>query len=150
MIGNVAYQTEAQALVAQNNQTFVTSLSLILKSHAFSNRMLIAPRRLALIAREEYDSFCRFLEATDVHLATEHGKQLAQEGLGQSAVLGMVSALRRTCTSLKATDSNEGADLLELAEDYTTALLDGYMQTRETDLLREQERTRNAFNRTQA
>lgn len=150
MIENVSYRTDIQKLVAIHDQTFIASLGQALMANAFSNRMLIAPRRLAQIGQEEVANFFNFLQTQDTHLAVEHGNRLAREGLGHTTVLSMTSTLRRTSASVNAVTNDAVIKITELAESYTTALLEGYMSGREEELLQEQERTRNAFTRTQS
>ncbi len=150
MIANTAYQQEIRELVATNGYLFVTNLSESLKSNAFANRMLIAPRRLAQIGQEEYDHFFNFLETQDNRQVFEHGHRLALEGLGQITVLGVMSALRRECFAAAAAANGAAVPLFELTECYTSALLEGYMYGREEELRKEQQRTLNAFLRTQS
>jgi hypothetical protein len=150
MIGNAAYQTEVHALAANSDQTFIDHLSQALRANAFSNRLLIAPRRLTQLGREEFDRFCTFLNDQDTRLVIEHGRSLALEGLGQTSVLNLTAALRQTCLGLRDADRETGGGLFDLTECYTAALLEGYMHGREEELRQEQERTRQAFFRTQA
>ncbi len=147
MVENGAYATTAQTLVLDDDQTFTTNLSQALRSNAFSNRMLIAPRRLGQMAGEEVANFRSFLQTQDTKQVVEQGRSLALQGLGQPSILNMVTALRRTCL----TGANETiSPLFELAEQYTSALLEGYMQGREEEIFQEQERTRKAYFRTQS
>ena len=71
------------------------------------------------------------------------GQNLANEGIGHRAVLSMVAVIYRHMWS--ACDNM--VDILAL---YSGALLEGYMVEREAHLLREQERTRLAWERARA
>jgi hypothetical protein len=109
-----------------------------LQQTAFSNHKLIAPRNLDDIARKETESFFEFLRCEDEQAVREHGQQLAQQGLGHPAVLTATETIRRFCR-----ESVNPGD--EVAGRYVIALLDGYIAGREIVILKEQERTREAY-----
>jgi hypothetical protein len=133
---------------ATDEEQINASLRKALRGTAFSNRMLISPRRLDELGREETRNFYAFLDALDTASVTERGRQMALDGLGQASVLSLCSALRQTWLAVCQTSSNGLPKAIGAAENYTTALLLGYMQGREEELRQEQERTRNAYLRT--
>lgn len=149
MSENSILETELYSVVTNGEQTIASNLSQALRANAFSNRMLIAPRRLSQLAQEECRVFCTFISIRNNAQIVEHGRILALEGLGQSSILGLTSALRETCLFLNDVPKDSIHDLFELVESYSAALLEGYMQGREQELRQEQERTRQAFIRTQ-
>ena len=68
----------------------------------------------------------------------ERGQKLAQEGLGHRSIVMMTEALRQFCRE----NVNPGE---VAAGGYANVLLEGYMVGRERTLLKEQERTREAY-----
>ena len=116
------------------------SLSQALRETTFSNRRLIAPRRLDEIGRGEAATFLQFVVTGDEKVVHDRGQQLAREGLGHRSVLTMTEALRRTCR-----ENGNGADLPSVAGLYVNSLLEGYMTRREAYLLQEQARTQHAY-----
>ncbi|MBK8023298.1 MAG: PAS domain S-box protein [Chloroflexi bacterium] len=100
---------------------------------AFSNRMMIAPRRLREISAAEIAAFQQFLTYPDIESARLHGRTLAETGFGHNSILRLTSALRSVC---KLDEAAVPADWQRLAEDYSFALLMGYMQGREDEIVR--------------
>ena len=131
--------------VSAHKETITSSLCRALRETTFSNRMLIAPRRLDEIGREETAAFIGFLETEEARAVHERGRQLALEGLGHRSVLTMTEALRRACRESVNPGDEMLSTLLGAAGRYVNALLEGYMAGREEDILREQERTREAY-----
>jgi len=131
--------------VGASGETITSGLCRALRETTFSNRMLIAPRRLDEIGKEQAAAFLGFLEAEDEGAVRERGRQLAFEGLGHRSILMMAEALRRACRESANPGDEALPTLLEAAGRYVNALLEGYMAGREEDILREQERTREAY-----
>jgi hypothetical protein len=132
--------------LAAQKTTIVSELRQALRATGLSNRLLISPNRLGEIAREEVEGFLRFLETGDEEETRQRGARRASEGLGERSVLAMTEALRRACwTSNRAKEALDVA--LEASGRYVNAFLEGYMSGRQEEILREQERTRSAFQR---
>lgn len=121
-----------------------TELSQVLRQTLFSSGLRVSPRRVNQIGQEMAVAFFKFLEVEDEEAARTHGQHLAVEGLGHRAILTTTEALRRTCR-----ESGNPAALPSVAGRYVNALLEGYMSSRETSLLQEQERTWRALQRAQ-
>lgn len=134
--------THKQQSISLQQETLAATLAQALRREAFSNRMLIAPRQLDQIGEKVAVDFLGFLEAEDVKTVQAYGQQLALEGLGHRSLLLMIEALRQACW-----ENTNITELLSVSGRYANALLEGYMTGREEDLLREQERTRRAFQR---
>lgn len=111
-----------------------------LSQTTFCNRRLIAPRRLGEIGRDEAEAFVEFLGTGDERAVHERGQQLALEGLGHRSILSMTEALR--CFLQESVNPGDA-----VAGRYVNVLLEGYMAGRESALLREQEHTREAYQR---
>jgi hypothetical protein len=111
-----------------------------------SNRLLISPHRLGEIAQEEVEALLHFLEIGDEEETRQRGARRASEGLGQRSALAMTEALRRACW-MADLDREALRVILEASGRHVNAFLEGYMSRREKEILREQERTRHAFQR---
>jgi hypothetical protein len=124
----------------------VSELRQALRATDMSNRLLISPRRLEAIAQGEVEAFLHFLETGDEEETRQRGARRASEGLGERSALAMTEALRRACWM-----ANPGMGALRVALEasgrYVNAFLEGYMSGREEEILKEQERTRHAFQR---
>ena len=138
---------EKAAIAADNLSVYQEAMAehvrKALSQTTFSNRMLIAPRRLQQIGTEEVETAVAFLKHQDRQMVIEHGYQLANEGLGRASVFAMSTALRRTCWDSQIT--GESSALFDLIEEYTTAFLEGYLTGLEEEIRQEQERTRQAY-----
>jgi len=112
-----------------------------LQETAFENRFPLHPRRLVELGTELCESFLRFLDAQDREAAYAQGRKCAQEGLGETTILAFVSSLQHFCLE------ELGRDVQSLAEidAFTWPLLEGYMKTREAQILTDQEQLRRAL-----
>ena len=137
--------------LAAQKTTIVSELRQALRATGLSNRLLISPGRLAEIAQEQVEAFLGFLETGDEEEIRQRGACRASEGLGEGSVLAMTEALRRACWTSnpgKEALDREALDVaLEASGRYVNAFLEGYMSGRQEEILREQERTRSAFQR---
>lgn len=128
-----------------DQERLTTELRQTLRQTLFSSRLRISPRRMNQVGQEVATGFFKLLETEDEEAARAYGRDLALEGLGHRSILAMTEALRRVCRE----GVNPGGEtllvLLEAAGRYVNALLEGYMTGREEDILKEQERTREAF-----
>jgi len=132
--------------LASRKAAIVSELHQALRATDMSNRLLISPRRLEEIAQEEVEAFLHFLEAGNEKETRQRGARRASEGLGERSALAMTEALRWACWM-----ANLGREALRVALEasgrYVNAFLEGYMSGREGEILKEQERTRHAFQR---
>jgi len=127
-----------------DQEHLATELRQTLRQTIFSSGLCISPRRMNQVGQEVATGFFKLLETEDEEAARAYGRDLALEGMGHRSILTMTEALRRACRE----GVNPGGEtllvLLEAAGRYVNALLEGYMTGREEDILREQERTREA------
>jgi uncharacterized membrane protein YccC len=122
----------------------VSDLHQALRATDMSNRLLISPRRLEEIAQEEVEAFLDFLDTGDEEETRQRGARRASEGLGERSTLAMTEALRRACWMANL-DREALRVALEASGRYVNAFLEGYISGREEEILKEQERTRHAF-----
>jgi hypothetical protein len=132
--------------LAPRKAVIASELHQVLRATDMSNRLLISPRRLEEIAQEEAEAFLRFLQTGDEEEMRQRGARQASEGLGERSALAMTEALRRACW-MADLDRESLRVALEASGRYVNAFLEGYMSGREEDILKEQERTRHAFQR---
>ncbi len=129
---------------SREQDRLVTCLLNSLRESMYTNRMRVAPRRIEQVAREEVTSFIRYVEAENTDVIRSRGIQLAEEGLGQRAVVNMTSALRIGCLN-SAGQTDDLTRIVDVVESYTRALMDGYCAGYEEALRREQQRTHDAY-----
>jgi hypothetical protein len=127
------------------SECLISAVQKALTETAFSNRMMIAPRRLREIGVSEVAFFGQFVAKPDTEMARSHGCEMARNGFGHQSVLKLTSVLRNFGWTGEVSDQ---AEWFRTTEDYSMALLEGYMQGREDELKQEQERTRAAYIRT--
>jgi hypothetical protein len=132
--------------LAAQKTTIVSELRQALRATDLSNRLLISPGRLEEIAQGQVEAFLSFLETGDEEEIRQRGACRASEGLGERSVLAMTEALRRACWTSDSAKEALGV-ALEASGRYVNAFLEGYMSGRQAEILREQERTRSAFQR---
>jgi hypothetical protein len=127
-----------------NEASLVAELERALQTTLFSCSGRITPRRVKQIAQEMAEGFLRFAQQEDPAVTRAYGQQLAQEGIGHRAILALSEAARRVCWG----SANPGVKLMPMSDRYVTALLEGYMAEREAFVLREQQLTVQALQRT--
>jgi hypothetical protein len=129
-----------------DQERLATELRQTLRQTLFSSGLCISPRRVNEVGQEAAAVFFKFLETEDAEAARTYGRDLALEGLGHRSILTMSEALRRACWM-----ANLDREVLRVALGasgrYVNAFLEGYMSGREEEILKEQERTRHAFQR---
>ncbi|MFB0537079.1 MAG: hypothetical protein ACETWR_19125 [Anaerolineae bacterium] len=132
--------------LASRKTAIASELHQALRAVDMSNRLLISPSRLKEMAQEEVETFLHFLETGDEEETRQRGAHRASEGLGERSALAMTEALRRACWMANL-DGEALRVALETSGRYVNAFLEGYMSGREEEILKEQERTRHAFQR---
>lgn len=111
----------------------------------FSNRMLIKPRHLKEMVALESDALLQFIDGNQDIRPEERGCELAQSGLGQDSIIAITASIRRAYHDLQIDSPLHQMDVLEQIEDYCNQLIRGYMVGRVDEVLKEQERTREAY-----
>lgn len=133
----VQFTSEDKAFLAEK-------LLQAMRETIYSNRMQVAPRRIKELAQTEIASIVNFMETSESQIVNEHGMMLAREGLGQKSIVSMTSALRLGIWEIIKWQSGL-METVNRSEDYTKALLNGYMSAYEEEQRREQQRTHEAF-----
>ena len=133
-----ASQAETREWLAGRREELIRQLQQALEATAFSNRFLVSPSYLPQTAQAEADAFSRFLQNGDSDAVREQGAKRAEEGLAERAMLRLATTLRQFCRN------HPGDQVLQAADAYTDALLEGFMAGREAIILREQEKMREA------
>jgi len=134
----------AAEFLRSRDALLVTALSDCLRATALSNRYTLHPARLAELDREMAGLFLALAEGDPAVDPAARGRRLAEEGLGEDAILALLSAFRRFCQDAVADRSDLAAEAPACAG-RTDLILRGYMAGREEMLLRDQEQLRRAL-----
>lgn len=135
---------EVLKIALQHEQEIGEQLSRHFQASAFENRYTLHPRRLVNMGKEFLAEFINFLKTGNPDTCREQGRRAASEGVNQNPVHGIVSILRKVYS-----DSECGNSTLKVAhaciDSYIGSLLDGYVEEREAQVLKDQEQMRLAL-----
>jgi two-component system cell cycle sensor histidine kinase/response regulator CckA len=135
---------EVLQIAVRNEQEIVERLNRHFQASAFENRYTLHPRRLAQLGREFIGKFIQFLKEGNTDICRAQGKRAASEGIDHNPLHGIVHILRRVYSdSGCSTDSLKSAH--ECIDKFTVSLLDGYIEEREAQILKDQEQMRLAL-----
>lgn len=138
-------ENRAPALPAINREQLVMDLKRDLRQHIFENSLCISIRRVADTAESFADAFVCYLQDGDEARVSEFGSRLALEGLGYASLLAQTFTIWRFCG---VAGGNGASSLLSAqASTFTRVLIQGYTQSREEHILREQQLTYLAVQR---
>jgi signal transduction histidine kinase len=137
-----AWQKTSTQLIESNRADLANRYHQVLRETLFSNRTTMRPSMIKSIASDEIDALNRFL-CQSLSSITEHGVQLYETGLGEQAVLRLGQATRQFF--LTHLDDGQVAPTLEAIDAYQESVIQGYIQTQEKTILKEQELIRSAF-----
>ncbi|HET7143704.1 MAG TPA: hypothetical protein VFI68_06780 [Anaerolineales bacterium] len=132
------------SLVEVNHAVIVECYLSALQETVFSNRAEVRPSMLKQIASDEAEMLLSYLKQPMFSVA-ERGSQLHQAGLSETVVLRLGHVTR--LFFLSRLESNQIAQMLETVHAYQEAVFHGFAQGFEQFHLREMERTRNSFQR---
>jgi PAS domain S-box-containing protein len=116
-----------------------------LRRGAFENRYFLHPRRLSELGEELAVKFIGFLEDPPSADPMACGRRLVQEGIGEKPLLDVVAAFQSFLRALPSADTAGAPDLLAGGEAAVSAVLQGYMKERESQLFNDQEQMRRAL-----
>lgn len=133
-------------VISQNAEALEEVLFKSIQESLYSNKMMVAPRRLKKIVQDEARGLSDFLTEHDPSQVQERGRHLAEAGLGHRAIVNMTTAMRMT-TWKWANPYVDNLETVSTIEAYTSALMEGYMSGFEAALQREQQRTHEAYQR---
>ena len=133
-----------ESLRAKEN-ALVGDLNSLLRDNAYENRYAMHPRRLAELGGELASFFLRFIGDPTTVDAFAFGQNLARTGLGERTIILLSAQLQRFCRrelwrNPKALDA-----ILQRVDALTLALLNGFIKSRETQILTDQEQLRRAL-----
>ncbi|MEA3337972.1 MAG: GAF domain-containing sensor histidine kinase [Chloroflexota bacterium] len=132
--------------LAQAREELSSAIFGALRATLFESRAFIRPKDLRRLSSEETDAFFGFLADGESSSVADRGKRLCHRGVGDLAVLRIGQVLRRFVSD--NTSEQDVIDLLEAAEGYHRALLQGYLGAQRDIILEEQERIRFALQQT--
>jgi two-component system cell cycle sensor histidine kinase/response regulator CckA len=133
-------------VVAAHAGELETELSQLYRKSAFDNRYTLHPRRLKELGPETIELFRRFLDSNDSRSVRLEGQKRALEGLHQRPLLETGAVLRRFLVqSLPSADRQLLPSLIQTIDVFMTSLIDGYVDTREVQILGDQQQLRVAL-----
>lgn len=140
----VCFKSIAQQILAYRSE-LVDRYVRALREDIFAGRIELRPSTVKSIAEKEADFLLDYLVQTDSS-CIDHGVELSRIGLSHLALLRMGKATRQFL--MEHLEPNLVTLALDAAEDYQMVIIQGFMLGRETIILAEQERIRNAVDRT--
>jgi PAS domain S-box-containing protein len=130
----------------KNREELAREISQTFLNLAFENRFTLHPRRLRELGAEEVKSFIAFFRDGDIEAVNRRGGQIAQEGLGRSAILALSTLFRDFYLGCLRNDSSGPLQTaLQSVDQYMNAYLNGYMIALEAQTLKDQEQLRKAL-----
>lgn len=129
-------------LVETDRNELISLYRKTLQEMLFTNRSDIHPRMVGQVAEQEADAFVRFL-TLPTFSGNEHGSWLSETGLSPQSML----RLGRTTRQFFITHAVGTLllDALRIVDEYEEAVAQGFIQSREENILGEQERIRGAL-----
>jgi len=147
-IGNAPKQELKKILqiFTQHQAEVEEHLSNHFEASVFDNRYTLHPRRLAHIGTEILGELIRFINELNPETCREQGRRAAAEGISQGPLYGVVHILRRFLGSYLYEDSGTINKLAHRCIDtFLGALMDGFVEEREAQILKDQEQMRRAL-----
>jgi two-component system cell cycle sensor histidine kinase/response regulator CckA len=133
-------------LLTKYQSELVERIKQTLLSMSFDNRFTLHPRRFREFASEEVESLRAFLLSLDSVAAIEFGKERALEGLGEKPLLSIGNILRQFFSKkIKTKDIGVLRTAIAAIDAYMSAYIRGYIDSREKQILKDQEQMRRAL-----
>jgi len=132
-------------LLKRKQKDFVDLLVSQLKKGAFDNSYTMHPRRLAELGTDLAGRFLLFVDSTRRDDAYSFGQSAAWEGVGQKTIVLLAFALHRFCAEQLRVDASAEPAHFDVIDSFASALLEGFMNARETQILSDQEQIRRAL-----
>jgi two-component system cell cycle sensor histidine kinase/response regulator CckA len=134
------------SFVKENRSELVEKINRAYAVLAWENRYTLHPRRLREMGDEEIDCLLRFLEHGRPEAVTEHGEKRAREGLSPVSVFKLGEILGQFCfESYEKEDFHSFQTALSSVNIFLSAYLLGYIDSRERQILKDQEQLRIAL-----
>lgn len=146
MVERTMPEAHTEQFALPSEDTLSAALQQGLQEALYSNRLMIAPRRIREFAREEARFFLQAGLGNDEEQLRARGRHLAEQGLGLRSVTNLSAAVRRTCLEQHAANGTFFI-VLEMVDRYAGALLDGYFNACQEELRRELQLTQEAYRR---
>jgi two-component system cell cycle sensor histidine kinase/response regulator CckA len=141
-----AERCKLAGLIADHLETLSRQIADAYSQHIFENRYILHPRRLEELGGEELEQFLAFINSREKQDARSLGRRRATEGLSHRSVTALFGLLE---TFFVLQLSNEDQRLLRFAvqsmDAFRAGYLDGYIQAREEEILKDQEQLRLAL-----
>ncbi len=133
------------SLLRQRKEELVDLIVRRLRASAYDNRYALHPRRLASLGAAFVEALTEFADTHDERGAFSFGHDAAGEGMGEKTVIGLVSTLRRFCSTANGHVPPAVPSCPDEVEEFCAPFLEGYMKAREAQILSDQEQLRRAL-----
>lgn len=137
-----AWQATLMQFIEANRVDLVNSYHQVLRETLFSRRTTVRPSVLKSIATDEVDALNNFF-AQATFSAIDHGAALHKHGLSEQAVLRLGKVTRQFL--LTRLEVSQFAPALATIDAYQEGVIQGYFETQESTILKEQELIRSAL-----
>ncbi|MBL8131279.1 MAG: PAS domain S-box protein [Anaerolineae bacterium] len=131
--------------VSRRRDELMTRLHSSLADLLFSHRSYLRPAQIRAIAGTELDAVIAFLENGNLEDVRKFAGQRANEGLDVQAILRILNLLREFCS--ETLSAEQVALTNQMLNEYMQTYLVAFIDTRDVNILAEQERIRAAIQR---
>jgi two-component system cell cycle sensor histidine kinase/response regulator CckA len=133
-------------LIGAHLETLSREISEAYAQHIFDNRYILHPRRLQELGGEELEQFLAFLSSGEEQDARSLGRRRATEGLSHRSVASLFGLLENFFVLQLSKDDQQSLRFAGRCMDtFRSAYLDGFIQAREEEILKDQEQLRVAL-----
>ncbi len=133
-------------LLLEHKVSLVQMLNEALRSTLFDSRAFLRPNQVRPLAAALAAAYFDYLRLPEVQKVEDLGADLCSDGLGIQAVLQVGQCFHRVCSS--AYSDGFPLFLTEASEGFQLALLRGFFDAIQANILAEQERIRSALQNT--
>ena len=124
----------------------VKVLEQVIHAHAFDNSFTLHPRHFGEIAASIADGFSQAISGTEETADIARGRSLAARGVGFRSLVAVLESLGTFAAGELAANPNRSATALYLtAQRYGLRLMEGFTESREREILDQQEQLRRAL-----
>lgn len=136
----------ASVLLDKHGHELIQVIASSFMSHIWENRYVLHPRRIREMSGEEVGRFGDYLQSFDTTVSLELGRQRAKEGLASESLISIGGLLRQFFHSrLEGKNAKIVSAVIELVDEFMSTYLLGYIESREEQILKDQEQLRIAL-----
>ncbi|HUX20925.1 MAG TPA: hypothetical protein VMW69_06770, partial [Spirochaetia bacterium] len=138
--------TSQFAPLQRRRDELVEVFGAVLSANVFANRFIFHPQDLPAVAEEAAECFLAFVDAEDSQTVRALGDSLERRGLGDVSEVALLLKLQQFCAALPLEDEpGLRQELQGAVERFANALVSGFAEAREEEIISEQEQLRHAL-----